>query len=100
MRQTSSRVVLVHHGTKARINNPVSLLNIDTLLVDNVHMNEANLDILSNITMTTDNIAYIIFTSGSTGIPKAVSRQHSTVLNKILLCASFHVGKSTTSKFY
>ena len=34
---------------------------------------DVDVDRLSNVLVTPDNIAYIIFTSGSTGTPKAVS---------------------------
>ena len=42
------------------------------LLNDNDVQNDIDVDRLSSVIVTPNNIAYIIFTSGSTGIPKAV----------------------------
>jgi acyl-CoA synthetase (AMP-forming)/AMP-acid ligase II len=72
--QTQSRIVLLHYLTKTKIESSAILVDIDSLLIDNNEV-ESNGDIhrLSNIKVTSDNIAYVIFTSGSTGTPKAVS---------------------------
>jgi acyl-CoA synthetase (AMP-forming)/AMP-acid ligase II len=43
------------------------------VIIDNDVTNDADVDRLSSVVVTLDNIAYIIFTSGSTGAPKAVS---------------------------
>lgn len=71
--QVSSKLVLVHHGTKPKLNGTTSLFDIETFLIDNIQKSNFDLDTISSISMTTDNIAYIIFTSGSTGMPKIVS---------------------------
>ncbi|CAF4327887.1 unnamed protein product, partial [Adineta steineri] len=49
-------------------------LDIDSILI--VNNMEKNIDQLSSIRVTLDDLAYIIFTSGSTGLPKAVQVQH------------------------
>ena len=69
VQQTQCRLVLFHHLTKNKFDNSCISLDIDSLLSDN----DADIDRLSNITVTPNNIAYTIFTSGSTGTPKAVS---------------------------
>ena len=69
--QVHSRLILVHYLTKTKFNDNIMLLfDIDSILIEkNI---ENDLDQLSRIFITPDNVAYIIFTSGSTGIPKAV----------------------------
>ncbi len=72
LEQTQTRLVLVHYLTKAKFNNNILLLDIDSVLINN---NSVSIDVdrLSNVEVTLNNIAYIIFTSGSTGTPKGVS---------------------------
>ncbi|CAF4043435.1 unnamed protein product [Adineta steineri] len=76
VQQTQSRLVLVHYLTKTKFNHNIVSSNIDSILP--VYNMERNIDIdqLSNITVTLDDLAYIIFTSGSTGVPKAVQVRH------------------------
>ena len=73
LQQTQSRLVLIHHLTKTKFNDDIISLDTDLILTDNDVDSDFDVDRLSNIIVTSDNIAYIIFTSGSTGIPKAVS---------------------------
>jgi len=73
LEQTQARLVLVHYLTKTKINNDIILLDVDSILTSNNLHSDINVDQLSRVVVTPDNIAYIIFTSGSTGIPKAVS---------------------------
>ena len=72
IQQTQSRLVLVHWLTKVKFNDDIISLDIDPLLSD--HGGESVIDVnrLSNVRITPEDIAYIIFTSGSTGTPKAV----------------------------
>jgi non-ribosomal peptide synthetase component F len=73
VQQTQSRLVLVHHLTKTKFNDVIISLDIDAVL-NNVDIDSSiNVDRLSNVMLTSENITYIIFTSGSTGTPKAVS---------------------------
>ena len=73
IQQTHSRLVLVHYMTKSMFNDDIVSLDINSILnVDNTY-NDVDLNQLSDVKVTSDNIAYIIFTSGSTGTPKAVS---------------------------
>ena len=73
LQQTQSRLVLIHHLTKTKFNDDIISLDIDLILTGNDVDSDVDVDRLSNITVTTNDIAYIIFTSGSTGTPKAVS---------------------------
>ncbi len=84
VRQTQSRLILVHPLTKAKFQNDFILVDIDLLLINNNNTAKSDSDVnqLSNVSVTSDDIAYIIFTSGSTGIPKAVSRH---IDNKLAL---------------
>ncbi|CAF3976110.1 unnamed protein product, partial [Adineta steineri] len=74
IQQTRSRLVLVQWLTKMKFNNDILLIDIQSMLLNNEAKNDVNVDQLSSITVTPNNIAYIIFTSGSTGIPKAIAR--------------------------
>ena len=70
LQQTQSRLVFVHWLTKTKLNDDIVSLDINLIVADNDVENDV--DRLSNILLTPENIAYIIFTSGSTGTPKAV----------------------------
>ncbi len=74
IKQTQSRLVLVQQLTATNLSHYIIALDIDSVLINN-YSSEDNVDFdrLSNIVVTSNNIAYIIFTSGSTGTPKAVS---------------------------
>ncbi|CAF1199291.1 unnamed protein product [Adineta steineri] len=76
IQQTESRLVLVHCLTKSKLNNDIFLIDIESILFDNNVKNNVNVNQLSSIIVTPDDIAYIIFTSGSTGTPKAVQLRH------------------------
>jgi non-ribosomal peptide synthetase component F len=73
--QTQSRSVLIHHLTKTKFEFHAISLDIDLILLKSNLENDIDVNQLSNLTVTSENIAYIIFTSGSTGIPKAVRNQ-------------------------
>lgn len=70
VQQTRSRFILTHHVTKSKFHDDVALVDMDLLLVNTE--NNADINRLSNVCVTADDIAYILFTSGSTGTPKAV----------------------------
>jgi non-ribosomal peptide synthetase component F len=72
LEQTQARLVLVHYLTKAKFNYTTTLLDIDSILINNNPIS-VDVDRLSNVKVTLNSIAYIIFTSGSTGMPKGVS---------------------------
>ncbi len=73
VQQTQSRLVLVHWLTKPNFQNDVILIDIDSVLINNNDVeSDAEIEQLSDIVISPENIAYIIFTSGSTGTPKAV----------------------------
>ena len=70
--QTQSRLIVIHSATHAIFGPDVTTLDIDTAMsVDEISF-DINLDQLSIIPVTPENIVFVIFTSGSTGIPKAV----------------------------
>jgi non-ribosomal peptide synthetase component F len=73
LQQTQSRLVFVHCLTKTKFIDDIILLDIDSIFINKYVTHDTNIDRLSNVIVTTENIAYIIFTSGSTGTPKAVS---------------------------
>ena len=73
VQQTQSHLILTHFLTETKFNQNFMPLNMDSILVDNNVENNADVDQLSSVSITPDDIAYIIFTSGSTGTPKAVS---------------------------
>ena len=76
VQQTRSRLVLIHHSTKAKFHDHITSIDIDSILIQNdLDVDENRVDRLSDVTVTSTSIAYIIFTSGSTGAPKAVSDQ-------------------------
>ena len=76
IQQTQSHLVLVHWLTKVKFNNDIMLLDIDSILSDHDVESIVDVNRLSNVRITPEDIAYIIFTSGSTGAPKAVCFQH------------------------
>ncbi len=73
VQQTQSRLVLVHWLTKMKFNDTIVLLEVDLVVTNNDVATDVDVDSLSSVEVTLDNIAYVIFTSGSTGTPKAVS---------------------------
>jgi non-ribosomal peptide synthetase component F len=79
LEQTQSRFVLVHYLTKTKFQNDAMSIDIDSVLTRNNIESDVDLDTLTSVVVTSDNIAYIIFTSGSTGTPKAVSNKTNNV---------------------
>ncbi len=88
LHQTQSHLVLIHYLTKAKFQDNALSIEIDSVLGNNNVESGDDIDLLTNVMMTPDDIAYIIFTSGSTGTPKAVSNQRNTyqIINLFLLC--------------
>jgi non-ribosomal peptide synthetase component F len=84
VQQTESRLVLVHHLTKPNFNDDITSINMDLILIDNNAETNIDIDLLSRIVVSLDNIAYIVFTSGSTGTPKAVCCKSSSFQIRIL----------------
>jgi len=70
--QTQSHLILVHWMTQAKFKNDHMILDIETVVNDNMLDKRNHIDKLSDVVVTPENIAYVIFTSGSTGVPKAV----------------------------
>ena len=79
VQQTQSRLVLTHFLTKTKFDDNIISFDIDTVLIDNDIESDADIDQLSSVLVTPDNIAYIILTSGSTGTPKPVNNNTNTV---------------------
>lgn len=92
IQQTQSRIILMHSLTKTKFSDDSAALDIDEVLINNIEQNDIDVEKLSSITVTPDNIAYIIFTSGSTNIPKAVCLK-----NFCGILVLFLVGSSETS---
>ena len=70
--QTKSRLVLVHSSTAQYLDNYQQTIDIDAILNTTENNTNYSINVLSDVKITSQNIAYVIFTSGSTGIPKAV----------------------------
>ena len=79
VQQTQSHLVLSHFLTKTKFSENVSSLDIDSVLADTDVKSKVDVDRLSSVPVTSNNIAYTMFTSGSTGTPKVVSDKNSTV---------------------
>jgi acyl-coenzyme A synthetase/AMP-(fatty) acid ligase len=75
VQQTQSRLTLIHHVTKDKFQNDICVFDIDSILVNHDIESEMDIDLLSNVSVTANDIAFILFTSGSTGVPKAVSEE-------------------------
>jgi non-ribosomal peptide synthetase component F len=76
VQQTQCRVVFVHHFTKVKFDNDIMSVDIDTILPEGTAQKDVDIDRLSSVMVTSNNICYIILTSGSTGTPKAVGFLH------------------------
>jgi non-ribosomal peptide synthetase component F len=79
LEQTQSRSVLVHYLTKTKFEHDSLSTDIDSVLLNNDIKINSDIDLLTTVLVTPDDIAYIIFTSGSTGTPKAVSNQMNII---------------------
>ena len=77
--QTKAHSIYVHYITKTRFQSHIIPMDIDYILFANDVLSDNDINILTNVLVSFDNIAYIIFTSGSTGTPKAVSNQMKTM---------------------
>ncbi|CAF1433641.1 unnamed protein product [Adineta steineri] len=81
IQQTQSRLVLVHWLIKNMLNDTILSCDIGSLLTSNDVTSHIDVDRLSNVLVTPDDIAYIIFTSGSTGIPKSIRVRHQNFIH-------------------
>lgn len=98
IQQTQTGLVLVHSATTSKFTTDTLTLNIDSALINNTILDiDVNVDRLSEVKVTPDDLSYVIFTSGSTGTPKAVSYKDSLQLIEMTL---FVLGSSSTSKFH
>jgi non-ribosomal peptide synthetase component F len=77
LKQAHGRFVLVHYLTKTKFENHIISFDTDLILTESNPESDFNVNRLSNVIVTSENIGYIIFTSGSTGVPKAVSTQRN-----------------------
>ncbi|CAF4098502.1 unnamed protein product [Adineta steineri] len=76
IQQTECRLILAHYQTKTKFNDGISSLIYDPVLVNENREYIVDIDRLSDVLVTSENIAYLVFTSGSTGIPKGVQIRH------------------------
>ncbi|CAF1586551.1 unnamed protein product, partial [Adineta steineri] len=76
LEQTQARLILVHSLTNRIFKNNFITYDIDTAININDKITNDDLNQLTSISITPDDISYIVFTSGSTGIPKAVQVRH------------------------
>ena len=73
LEQTQSPLVLLHWMTRGKFKHDTVTFDIAAAVTEKETVNHKDLDRLSTVKVTSENIAYVIFTSGSTGMPKAVS---------------------------
>ncbi|CAF1629662.1 unnamed protein product, partial [Didymodactylos carnosus] len=87
IKDLKSNIVLIHSLTQ---NKFIDKKNEDNIYFINIQQaicgcqimcDEKDLNLLSNILVTVDNIAYCLFTSGSTGEPKAVQVCHRSFIS-------------------
>ncbi|CAF1561094.1 unnamed protein product [Adineta steineri] len=71
--QAHSRLVMVHSITAAAFSSGILSLNIESVIHLEERSYKINLNKLSDVPVTPENVVFVIFTSGSTGIPKAVN---------------------------
>ncbi|CAF0993724.1 unnamed protein product [Adineta steineri] len=97
LQQTQSRLVLSHYLTKNKFNDIITMLNIDSILVNHNFFQNVDIDQLSSVQVTIDSIAYIIFTSGSTGMPKGARVRHRNFIQCIysLMCIDSFTNNDT-----
>ncbi|CAF1663903.1 unnamed protein product, partial [Adineta ricciae] len=81
--ETRSRLVVIHNLTRDKFNACVSTVLIDASMSTENMLNANELDRLSNVFLSGDNISYVIFTSGSTGTPKAIQVRHRNLTEAI-----------------
>ncbi|CAF1090177.1 unnamed protein product [Adineta steineri] len=81
--QTQSRLIFAHYLTKAKFNDDIVVLDIDSILVINDVNSDMDNNCFSSVLVEGEEIAYIIFTSGSTGTPKAVQVRHKNFIDCI-----------------
>ena len=72
VQKTNARCILTHEPTDHKFDQLSNRINLSN---HNFASNSIDIDRLSNIDVSVDQVAYIIFTSGSTGEPKGVSLQ-------------------------
>ncbi|CAF3749419.1 unnamed protein product [Rotaria sp. Silwood1] len=78
LQQIQSGLVLVHYLTKNKFKDNFISLDIDSVLIDNELETDVDVNRLSSVNVTVQNVAYAIFTSGSTGTPKVARIRHRT----------------------
>lgn len=98
--QTRSRLVLIHSSTTTKFSDDVVTVDIDSVLINNSRESEIDVDSLSGILVTPEDIAYVIFTSGSTGAPKAVSIAKMCHAFVTLFLSFLLLGSSSTSQLH
>ena len=97
--QMQSRIALVHCLTGAKFNHDIAMVNIDVTIDVEPLMDDLNCDLLSNLAVTSNSIAYVIFTSGSTGTPKGVGYSWKLLVSLLADCPSIS-GSNSTAKLY
>ncbi|CAF1391505.1 unnamed protein product [Adineta steineri] len=76
IKQTECRLILADYQTKTKFNDDISLLIYDSVLVNENREYIVDINRLSDVLVTCEDIAYLVFTSGSTGMPKGAQIRH------------------------
>ncbi|CAF1563671.1 unnamed protein product, partial [Adineta steineri] len=80
IQQTDCRLILAHYQTKRKFDDSISSLIYDSVLVNENTEYSVDIGRLSDVLVTSENIAYVVFTSGSTGMPKGVQIRHRNLM--------------------
>ncbi|CAF3055999.1 unnamed protein product, partial [Rotaria sp. Silwood2] len=70
VKQVQSRLILIHWQTRDIFEDDCDAFDIDEAINADHSINNTDFDQLSNVSMTSESLAYALFTSGSTGMPK------------------------------
>ncbi len=71
--QTRSHLVLLHWMSRDLFEKDIVTVDVDVIVNADHVVCGSELEIMANVKLIPESIAYVIFTSGSTGAPKAVS---------------------------
>ncbi|CAF5110094.1 unnamed protein product, partial [Rotaria magnacalcarata] len=83
LKETQSRLVLVHQLTRDKCHFDLPMIDIDATMNTENMLSDIDLGRLVAAITDRDSIAYVLFTSGSTGTPKAAQLRHRNFIESI-----------------